>query len=411
MRAIATNPPAPTGLRSSRLAETSRTATGTRPAEHLFVNNVRFLSMAAVVCLHTLSALLSRAGLSLDSGWGIAVVQAVKFGTIGFFLISGFLLSESLDRRSRSDYLRRRLRTVAVPWLAWFAIFSGILLFAKILRGAFWSHSIEGTVRLLGQDLYRNLFTTAYWFVPNLLVAMCILLLCRRFLYDLWLGSLFLAVSLLHGVNVYAHWIPIRSHTEALLGFVFYLWLGAWSAHHFAAVQAWIRRIPMVVVLAITIASLGAATSESMFLYAKGAADPMNTLRVANQIYSTAFVLLVFRLRGPVSPKALDVRATTFGIYLSHTVMLAFLLSCINRVGPIRALLQPWVGTLQAILAMPLFGFAFVYGSSLLITRWLVSHPRSSWMVGSATSMIAPPASPRGSAASTGGMPHLIAPK
>src|SRR6478672_7282358 len=100
--------------------------------DHLCVDNVRHWSMFAIVAVHSLLAW----GIHTDStiGWEmqIALLQAMKFGTIGFYIISGFLLGQRVDRRPLSDYMLRRLKTVALPWGIWAGIFT-VLPFAKIL--------------------------------------------------------------------------------------------------------------------------------------------------------------------------------------------------------------------------------------------------------------------------------------
>jgi hypothetical protein len=153
---------------------------------------------------------------------------------------------------------------------------------------------IPGLVRI-------DLFSTAYWFVPNLMIAVSVLLLCRRFLYDPRLGCALLGLSLFYGVNAYSQWIPIQNHSEAFLGFAFYLWLGAWTAKHFAAFMAWIARIPLLALLVLAVLTGLAAFGEAEVLTDRGA---MNTLRISNQIYSVLAVLAIFKARGGLWPRA-----------------------------------------------------------------------------------------------------------
>src|SRR5215472_17824439 len=95
--------------------------------EYLFVNNVRFLSMAAVVAMHCTENTHHLTGGNPTS----LMVQPFKFGTIGFFLISGFLMGKGLTHKKPSEYLVRRLRTVLLPWLLWFSL----LCFLEFVHG------------------------------------------------------------------------------------------------------------------------------------------------------------------------------------------------------------------------------------------------------------------------------------
>src|ERR1700722_7360052 len=100
----------PSGLTDLRIA-TFGGRPRPRELNHLFVNNVRFWSMLSVIVVHSWYVFGSA-----NSGLDIALVTPFKFATIGFFLISGFLLGERVDRRNPVEYFLRRFRRVFVPW-------------------------------------------------------------------------------------------------------------------------------------------------------------------------------------------------------------------------------------------------------------------------------------------------------
>src|SRR3954453_20798804 len=106
-------------------------AAGREYANHLFVSNVRFWSMFAIIAVHSSTAWGIDTGSPAGSEFQIALIQAVKFGTIGFYLVSGFLLGERLHRHTARVYLARRLKKVGVPWLVWASLFA-LVPFAKI---------------------------------------------------------------------------------------------------------------------------------------------------------------------------------------------------------------------------------------------------------------------------------------
>jgi membrane-bound acyltransferase YfiQ involved in biofilm formation len=351
--------------------------------DHLFVNNVRFLSMAGVVACHCIGASRLIPGIS-SSGWLLSgMLQPFKFGTIDFFLISGFLMNEGLTRGGPLEYLRRRLKRVLTPWLFWFSLFYVMLLTKYVMKGELRLHSLRGNFLYLLDRLHICLFSSAYWFVPNLLLALCVLLLCRRLLRDLRFGCLLLALSLFYSLNIYAQWISVSTHTEALLGFVFYLWLGAWGARNMNAVASLVARISMPALIALAVITGMAAMCESNVLAALGFADTMDTLRISNQAYSVAIVLVIIKLRRAIWPRTWDVRASTFGIYLTHSIILSLLLKT-PELNVLRSLAgQTWGARAGMAICLSLGGFAATYGCSLFLTRWLLSRQGLCWMVGS----------------------------
>ena len=156
-----------------------------------------------------------------------------KFGSIAFFLASGFLLGASLDRQSNTDYMRKRFSRVFLPWLCWCSAFCAALIYLNVHHGR--------TPIVLGVNachviLYwaRYALDSPYWFVPNLLFSLCCLLLVRKFVGDRVSGAIWAFASLFYAANVYLRWLP-TSHRSAWLGFVFYLWLGVFCAKHLRA--------------------------------------------------------------------------------------------------------------------------------------------------------------------------------
>lgn len=354
--------------------------------DHVFVSNVRFLSMAGVVFFHCIVTSFSIAGLKPSGLLVFGMYQPASFDVIGFFLISGFLMAEGLSRWRPEKYLKRRFKRIFAPWVVWYCLYFAILLAGDAMHGGF-KHLWSREAALLVLHAFReSVFSSAYWFVPNLLIALCVLLACRSFLFDRRLGALFLAMSLFYGLNIYAHWIPIQDHTEALAGFVFYLWLGAWAARNFAAIQAWTARVSVPAF--VTVAALAglAAFVESTVLFAAGSPRPMNILRISNQVYSIILVLAIFKLRKPVWPRTVNVRATTFGIYLTHTIVLWILACAVRRLIGKAASGQTsgWAPAIAVCLTLGVF--AVTYCSSLFLTKWLLDHPRLSWMVGASVS-------------------------
>jgi peptidoglycan/LPS O-acetylase OafA/YrhL len=352
-------------------------ATSKRP-QYMFVHTVRFWSMLAIVMLHGVSLAAAYARVSF---WEAALLtQVFKFGTIAFFLISGFLLGDRLPADRPLSYLRRRANRLLPAWAVWFGL---LVAFFAAAHGVPHATAALSPGHLLANEIYRLgidcFIGTALWFVPNFMVALTCLVLLRRWLNDLRLGAVLLAINLFYGVNVYLCWIPSR-HTEAFFGFVFYLWLGAWCALRKERLQQWAaalsgRRLLLCVALACA-----AALLEARMLLANHSIDPMNSLRFANQVYSVLMTILLLRVRRVTWPRFVDVGAHTYGVYLSHTMLLTAAFAAAGRIvighghrtGPVGFVVM-W-----ALLAPT------SYLLSLLLTRWIATS-RWPWLVGAAS--------------------------
>ena len=349
-------------------------------ANHLFVNNVRFWSMLAIIAAHSLIAWPLHGEWTATQNLQIVLLQMMKFGTIGFYLISGFLLGERIDRYSAPEYFRRRMKRVGGPWMVWALLYAVLpLLKTVVLR-----HGEKSEAPSFAWEIWQRsievIFFSTYWFVPNFLFALALLLLCRRYLDDLWFGAVLLGMSLFYGMNVYRQWVP-SNHTAAVFGFVFYLWLGNWASRHSGLVFRFLKRVRwQSLCLAIALAG-SAALGEACLLRRLGSEDAVNTLRISNQVFSVLVVLGLMKIRHRTWPRWIDVRTSTFGLFLVHPVVALVLHNVIEWVHLRPASEQLW--------AHPIFGlgvwagtFPVYYGVSLMVTQALAAQRSFSWMVG-----------------------------
>ena len=344
--------------------------------DHTFANNVRFISMAAIIGVHSIGSYSVIAQLPSVPALLLYFEQPLKFGTIAFFLVAGFLFGQRIDTCSAFEYFEKRLLNVFVPWLVWFSAYFSLVLGADFIHGRL----ADSNFSQLVAECEDCLKYTAFWFVPNLLLCLAILLLFRPFLKSIRTGILFALASLFYAVNVYGHWVPV-THTRALFGFVFYLWLGAWCAWHFPALEKWIERIRVGAVVALLLLTLALALAESRLLYTLGSIDPMNTLRISNQVFSVVMVLAIMKLKRAVWPHFVDVRKHTFGLYLTHTSCLAVLASVLKRILPRSPQSLMWrTGTEGLLLGLLLF--CLTYAGCLIVVRVLLSNDRLRWTVG-----------------------------
>ena len=348
-----------------------------RGESFFFVNNVRFVSMFAVVALHCVQVF---AILDGPGAFAPIVTTIFKFASIGFFLISGFLMGDRVREGERLSYLKRRLQNVMIPWLLWYGLMVAFEM-AELHRDEGLSLGLHGpTFHALGKQMELAMFDTPFWFVPNLFVGLVVLLLLRRYADSLWLGGCLLGANLFYVGNMYREWIP-SSHTESMFGYIFYLWLGSYAAAHFERFMAWYRRIPIQVLASAMLGAALLAWFEGRVLTARHSIDPYNTLRLSNQAFSILTVLVLLKLRRGIWPKLVNARRDTFGIYLTHWILLAILMRATRY--SLRGFTQSWICRTEG--GMLLLWLAMVvasYGASLSITRVLAASRLTRWMVG-----------------------------
>jgi len=300
-----------------------RTAEQVGEPGYVFVDNVRFWSMLSIVALHCAGGLDVQKQHALVTK--MVLVTPFKFGTIGFFLISGFLMGNGLRTGQPGRYMNKRLKKIFVPWMRWFALtFLYMLIMNHVHTDPGFKLDHKELVELK-KLLQRDMFQTPFWFVPNLLVGMYVLVMFRKHLDDVRLGAALLAINLFYVANIYGRWLP-SGHQEAVLGFVFYLWLGGYAAQHYDRLRAWLARVPMTALVTMAVVAAGCAFGESLWMHRLGRAVIDNTLRLSNQVFSVLVVLALVKLKRPVWPRFVDVRRETFGLYLSHAIVLNVML-------------------------------------------------------------------------------------
>ncbi len=279
-----------------------------------FVTNTRFISMMGIVAIHAELATPDWNASPLNVGFN----QLAKFATVCFFVISGFLLGDRLSEARPWDYFWRRVRAIGMPWAVWAGVYLAL--------GVGLDYATRGAaMRPLGWHISNTFVSSAFWFVPNMLLSLAILIALRRWLDRWWLGAALLVASLSYGVNLHVLWWHDTRHNTALLGFTGYLWLGHALRRYSTEARALITRAPWWLLGAIVAATLALALAESRVIYDRFGPDSdlLSTLRVSNVIYSLAVFALLFKVEGDLAPPGMDVRRHTYGIHLTHPVVFA----------------------------------------------------------------------------------------
>jgi membrane-bound acyltransferase YfiQ involved in biofilm formation len=298
-----------------------------------FVDTIRCLSMIGIVFEHcTVIGHFNYLSFS-SSLFQASVMQFFKFATIAFFLIAGFLINHKFEEYTPLEYLKNRFKNTIGPWFFWVNVLMllniGAMLVKYYRQGS--SAMTDNFFAYLGEQYYLTVFFSSYWFILNFLICISILLIFKKYIYKIWFGITLGCVSLFYSVNLYYEWI-ITSHTIAIFGFVFYLWLGVYMNKYYTEVSAFIKRVSIWYFLAFTAFFFLLADLEIILLKNRGVIDAYNTLRITNILYSLSFFLLLLKV-GPISVlnKYLVPRKNTYGIYLLHMIIFLHLLPEIFR--------------------------------------------------------------------------------
>ena len=367
--------------------------------------------MVAIVLIHCCERYISIFNIAKMPWFCQLIIQTSKFGTIVFFIVSGFLAGDKLGQGTPIAYMKKRLQVIFKPWLLWF-ILTGTLVAMVHLREA--KHIVRSWHDVAGATVHYAeifLFHTPFWYVPNLLVALTFLLLLRHFFDGKKIPILLMLISLAYGFNIYTHWVG-TSQTEAVLGFAFYLWLGMWAAQSRVLLDKWLSNVPIWSLVSLAILAWFAGIEEAHVLTRLATLDEFNTLRISNQLYSVAVMLVILKFRRSVSPGVIDPRATTFGVYLTHTMVLGSVAAVLKHSIPYLSSSTFWTKAEGGII-LTLAIFSLTYAISLSLTLFLQAHPKLRWTVGDGamTRRIHPPMPPMSIASSSLDGGSLIAPE
>ncbi|WP_255497511.1 acyltransferase [Pedobacter sp. AK013] len=345
-----------------------------------FVDSIRCISMIGIVIEHCGVVPPDQYSRQFENIIESCVIQSFKFSTIAFFLIGGFLINHKFDEYTPFQYLKNRFKKTIGPWLFW--IF--ILIMLGILD-RFIAHSRGSAMGLVGSNFFLYLYETftqlvlisPYWFILNFLICITILLLFKKYLYNLWFGLVLALFSLFYSVNIYQGWIA-TTHTTAIFGFVFYLWLGVYFNEYYDKVMAIIKATSWFKIILLAVVTFCIAVGESTYLNSIGIEDAYNTLRLSNIIYSLVMFALLLKV-GSLNwlQRNLRPRETTFGIYLIHVVIIGRGLPLIFQPLKLNFLeFSVWQN-----IGILLFRFLVVYSVSFFLTK-AIGKTKMKWMVG-----------------------------
>lgn len=344
-----------------------------------FIDTMRFIAMIGIVMEHSSPFLELKLVNFEDQLIQTIALQFIKFGTIVFFILAGFLIGDKFNQYTTKEYLGRRLKTTLKPWIFWVSIF--IILFYIDQGVRYVKHfSAPGFVdplAYLADRFHFILVYTSFWFIINFMICITILLLFRKYMYKLWLGLGLGVLSLFYSVNLYYEWIP-TGHTTALVGFVFYLWLGVILHKYFGSFQLWISKRSFASLTFWVVLTFILSCLETLNLIKLGYNDSLNTLRITNIIYSFACFLFLYRFCDFKAIEKLNPRSMTFGIHLVHHILIIIFLPMILK--PLKIIYvnqSTWT-----LFAMQFLIFILIYSTTFVVVYYLGKSKKLKWTVG-----------------------------
>lgn len=344
-----------------------------------FVNTIRCISMMGIIFEHShivQAPMYNTLGATIVEA---SVIQFFKFSTIAFFLIGGFLINHKFQEYSAGQYLKNRFKNTVRPWLFWMIVYLALTMLDRLVaysKGSDGGLMFTDFTAYISDLTFRVLFFSPYWFILNFLICITLLLLFKKYLYNYWLGIFFGLVSLIYSINLYFKWFE-TTHTSALFGFVFYLWLGVYLNKYYAVVMKFVKNTPWALWVLVLMLTFALGICESLQLIRLGSTDAYNTLRISNIIYSFVAFGVLLKIGSINTLNRLKPRETTFGIYLLHSIVIERFLPLIFQ--PLKldvAHFTVWENTALLILR-----FLIAYVVSYLFSALLIKT-KMKWSVG-----------------------------
>ena len=341
-----------------------------------FIDSIRCLAMMGIVMEHSVfNGVFIYKGFPAEHILYMSLIQLPKFGTAAFFILAGFLLGSKFVDYTPGEYFKRRLASTITPWIIWSLLF----VFTMSCRQWIIQHRDDdfSLLRMVAQSFETVYLYTNYWFIINFLICIGVLLLFKKHLYSVWLGSVLLLITLTYSVNIYFEWFQ-PMHTTAIFGFVFFLWLGAQFNKHWEKVKQWLVKTPYWLLISLVAITFIICDYEIISLFKLKSVDPYNTLRISNIIYSMAVIMLLLKIENINFTKFFKPRETTYGIYLVHYILVYGFLAEIFR--PFH-LLETQSLSIGVLFLISIIRFLIIYSISFLLVT-AINKTKFKWIIG-----------------------------
>lgn len=272
------------------------------------INSIRFIAMFGVLFIHSAGSYL-KFFVSKENTFGVFsfLISIMKFSTIVFFLISGYLFE--LNKNKYVDFktfLIGKYSNLLKPYLTIFLI--PICLFFFFSHPDFHEATFKTVINWYVKTIFDQIFLTNYWFIPVLVLYFMVnFFVPYRALKILFPISI--AITLFYSINLYFNFVRTE-HTLSFLGFLSFFFLGRLQAYKkYKPVKFYCK-----IILAFLFLFLSLAETNVLHYYFHSQ-DAANTLKISNILFSISIVVLLKDMRQfPAKILKID----TYFIYLIH---------------------------------------------------------------------------------------------
>ena len=304
------------------------------------------------------------------------ILETGKLGTISFFVISGYFLSDRLYKYNVPGYLKHRFFTLILPWIIFLFLYVFIELFEVYPIKLIFSWNIGYTIHLSMVLARSFIFYSAYWFLPMSLLSIVVLIICRNYVKKLWFIALLIVMTLFYCVNLYYKWVP-ANHTKSVMGYTFFIWLGVAVKNNEIKIRDYLARISWNMIIPLLFVLLCIACYEAMGLMKRDSGDPFSTIRFSNIIVSILLFFALLKTERLNWLNFLNPRTYVFGIYLTHCIVFSQLRIIINHLVPN----QIDINHIGISLLLQLAFFLIVFATTYFIV-YLIKHSPVKAIVG-----------------------------
>jgi probable poly-beta-1,6-N-acetyl-D-glucosamine export protein len=307
------------------------------------IDLLRFIAIIAVVLIHsTADATVEPAEGSLSQIMFYAMNRASQFAVPLFIMISGMVLfyryEEGWSLRTALDFYRKRILSVAVPYLIWMFLYE--LFYQWVYDGQVEVKFGEFLEKLpwadVGYHLYFMIIILQFYLLfPILMSAVNRWPFLRKHMATI-------AIALHGGFYMYKFYFADLKHGPSLFAtYIGYFLIGGFIGLYYDKIRNWKPGVSLGFGLLAVLAG-GAFTgfflaSRYKHLYAHN-----NWYELTTFIYVTSLFLfllwlgrLVFMKRTALNRVIAVIGASSFGIYLVHPALLSLFKMNVKSPGPI----------------------------------------------------------------------------
>lgn len=285
---------------------------------------LRGLAIIGVILIHITSTTIDYSTEEFSEGFAIFVNQLMRFAVPVFFFLSGFGLTVS---NKLSDgyfqFLYKRLSKIIYLYLGW-----------SIIYYAYTVDSISPMTFIKQTVLGSNYFHLYY--VP-LIIAFYLAFPALQKIGKSTLGLLIvLTVTVLSQIGTETLGIQLLNHESNIFNWAFYFVFGIWFAGNLTDKIIFIKNNKKVLVVSFSLV-LTAVFLESYMLFDEigksGATTSMRPTIILLTILFVAMIISIDWKEGFFKKTVKRLSEWSYGIYLSHALVLAIYLNIFEKAG------------------------------------------------------------------------------